>query len=84
MTTGSTLDVRGGFDVHDYRTELKLLRQDGETSTLRNREGCLCPACGREFERLFVTGATETTFASAPNGPICLVRTDAELLVLTH
>lgn len=78
------LDVSDGFDVHDYRTKLKLLKQDRGTMYLQNREGCLCPACGRPFDRLFVSDQSEVTFDSAPNGPICLARTDDQLLVLTH
>lgn len=78
------LDVSEGFDVHDYRTKLKLVRQDRETMYLENRENCRCPACERPFDRLFVSEKREVTFNSAPNGPICLVRTDDQLLVFTH
>jgi hypothetical protein len=78
------LDVTDGFDVHEYRSKLKLLRQDGQTMHLENREGLDCPACGGPFDRLFVTERSEVTFDSAPNGPMCLVRTPEQLLVLTH
>jgi hypothetical protein len=78
------LDVDGGFDLHDYRRKLKLRRDDGETTVLDNRDGCLCPACDREFGRLLVSEADSLSFDSAPNGPICLVRTADQLLVLTH
>jgi len=78
------LDVEDGFDVHQYRTALKLLRQDDGSMTLENRQGLACPTCARPFERLFVTDDAEVCFSSAPNGPICLVRTDEQLLVLTH
>lgn len=78
------LDVSGGFDVHDYRTKLKLVKQDRGTMYLENREACRCPACEHPFERLFVSEKREVSFNSAPNGPICLVRTDDQLLVLTH
>lgn len=78
------LDVVGGFDVHEYRSKLKLLRQDGHSMHLENREGVECPACGAPFDRLFVTEQEEVTFNSAPNGPMCLVRTPEQLLVLTH
>jgi hypothetical protein len=78
------LDASGGFDVHDYRHGLKLLKQDRETTYLDNREGFECPACGRAFDRLFVSEKDEVVFDSAPNGPICLVRAPAKLLVLTH
>lgn len=80
----TTIDLSDGFDVHDYRSKLKLLRQDAGSMTLANREGLACPACDRPFERLFVTDDDRVTFGSAPDGPICLARTDARLLVMTH
>ncbi len=79
-----TLQVSEGFDVHDYRHALKLLRQDGSTMHLENREGLGCPACGRPFERLFVSDDPEVTFQNAPSGPICLARAPDQLLVMTH
>jgi hypothetical protein len=79
------LDTEDGFDVHDYREDLKLLHQDEDTYHLANRGELPCPACGRSFERLFVTTADEVTFDSPPGGPFCLVRTGgAELLLATH
>ena len=78
-----TLDVSGGFDVHDYRHGLKLLKQDRGTTTLENRDGFRCPACDDTFERLFVTEKRTTSFGD-PGRPFCLARTDDELLVLTH
>ena len=78
------LDVADGFDVHDYRHGLKLRRQDGEAMVLENRDGFECPACGKPFELLFVAEASTVSFDSPPNGPICLVNADEQLLVLTH
>ncbi|WP_246308191.1 DUF7385 family protein [Halorarum salinum] len=78
------MDLSDGFDVHDYRAKLKLLRQDAGSMTLENREDLACPACDRPFERLFVTDDDRATFGSAPDGPICLARTAERLLVLTH
>jgi len=78
------LDLSDGFDVHDYRNKLKLLRQDAGSMSLANREGLGCPACGDPFERLFVSDDETVTFSSAPEGPICLARTDDRLLVMTH
>jgi len=78
-----TLDVSGSFDVHDYRHGLKLLRDDRETTHLANRDGFLCPACERAFDRLFVSERRENTFGD-PEGPFCVVRTDDQLLLLTH
>lgn len=82
--TGERLDVDGGFSVHDYRHGLKLLQQDAGSMTLANREGFGCPACGERFDRLLVADDRKLTFSSAPDGPICVVRTDGLLLVLTH
>ncbi|MBV0924523.1 flagella cluster protein [Halomicroarcula limicola] len=77
------LDVSDGFDVHDYRHGLKLLKQDRGSMTLENRHGFACPACGERFDRLFVSENRENTFGK-PSSPICLVRTDERLLLLTH
>ena len=77
------LDVSDGFDYHDYRHGLKLLSEDRETTHLANREGFDCPACGKEFDRLFVSEKRENTFGD-PGQPFCVVRTDEKLLLLTH
>lgn len=77
------LDPTGGFDVHEYRHALKLLTQDRETMHLLNREELACPACGRPFEKLMVSEKRMHTFRSPP-GPFCLVRTDEQVLMLTH
>lgn len=78
-----TLDVTGGFDVHDYRHGLKLLQENRETMHLENRDGFACPACGDPFEELFVSEKRTNTFGN-PGAPFCLVRTDDQLLLLTH
>jgi hypothetical protein len=77
------LDVSDGFDVHDYRHGLKLRKQDRETMWLDNREDFRCPACDEPFERLFVSEKRTNTFGD-PGSPFCVVRTDDELLLLTH
>jgi hypothetical protein len=77
------LDVSNGFDVHDYRHGLKLLREDREAIHLENREGLACPACGDPFERLLVSEKRTNTFGK-PDSRFCLVRTEGKLLVLTH
>jgi hypothetical protein len=78
-----TLDVDGGFDVHEYRHGLKLLRDDRETMLLENREGFACPCCGEPFERLFVSEKRENTFGD-PDSRFCVVRTDDQILLLSH
>ena len=77
------LDVTDGFDVHEYRHGLKLLKQDRETMQLANRNDFDCPACGDPFDRLLVSEKRENTFGN-PGGPFCVVRTDEEVLLLTH
>lgn len=77
------LDVSDGFDVHDYRHGLKLLKEDRDTMSLANREGFACPACEKPFEKLFVTERRENSFGD-PGRPFCVVRTDDEVLLLTH
>lgn len=76
--------LEDGFSIHEYRTKLKLLHDDGETRTLENREGLLCPACGQTFDRLFVTTRETQTFKTPPDRPFCLARTAEKLLLLTH
>lgn len=77
------LDVSSGFSVHDYRHGLKLIEDDRGTTHLENREGFGCPACGEVFETLFVTERRENTFGN-PGTPICIVRADERVLLLTH
>jgi len=77
------LDVSGSFDVHDYRHGLKLIQESRETMHLANRDDFLCPACGDPFEKLFVSEKRTNTFGD-PGASFCLVRTDDQLLLLTH
>jgi len=77
------IDVSDGFDIHDYRHGLKLLRDDRETMVLANRDDLDCPACGEPFERLFVSEKRTNTFDD-PGRPFCLARTAEKLLLLTH
>ncbi len=77
------LDISGGFDVHEYRHGLKLLRENRATMQLANRDGFACPACGKPFERLLISEDRTHSFGN-PNAPFCLARTDDQLLVLTH
>ncbi len=77
------IDVSDGFDVHEYRHGLKLLREDRETIHLENRAEFACPACGKPFEELLVTEKRTNTFGN-PGGPFCLARTDDQMLLFTH
>jgi hypothetical protein len=77
------LDITDGFSIHDYRRGLKLIKDDGQSRHLENREDLGCPACGKPFETLFVSEKRTATFGN-PGKPFCLARTDGKLLVLTH
>jgi len=77
------IDVTDGFDVHEYRHGLKLLREDRETMQLANREGFGCPACGEPFERLLVSEKRTNSFPD-PGSPFCVIRAEGEILLLTH
>jgi len=78
------LDVTDGFDVHDYRHGLKLIQEDRETMQLENRDHeFACPACGKPFERLFVSEKRTNSFGD-PGNPFCLARTAERLLLFTH
>lgn len=78
------IDISAGFSIHDYRTKLKLLHDDGETRTLENRAELGCPSCGRAFTRLFVTENVTASFDTPPERPFCLARTESKLLLLAH
>ena len=77
------LDLSGGFDLHAHREGFKLLKQDRETLALANRAPFACPACEDEFDRLFVTEKPRNSFGP-PGGPFCIVRTEDQILLLTH
>lgn len=78
------LDVTDGFDVHEYRHGLKLIKEERETMHLENRDDQFaCPACGDPFERLFVSEKRTHSFGD-PGSPFCLARTDDRILLLTH
>jgi len=78
------LDISEGFDVHEYRHGLKLVRETRKTIHLESREDRFaCPACGEPFGKLFVSENPTATFGD-PGRPFCVARTDERLLVLTH
>jgi hypothetical protein len=77
------LDITDGFSIHDYRRGLKLIKDDGQSRHLENREGLGCPACGKPFETLFVSEKRAASFGN-PERAFCLARTDEKLLLLTH
>jgi len=81
----TTLDVDGGFDVHEYREQLKRRHRDADTYRFEVRGDLACPACGRGLERLLVTTKQTVSSDSGPDGPLCVVRPgDEQLLVGTY
>ena len=78
------LDVSDGFDMHDYRHGLKLIKQDRTTKHLVNRQHDFsCPACGKPFEKLLVSEERTHSFSN-PGTSFCIARTDEKILLLTH
>jgi len=78
------LELSDGFDMHDYRHGLKLLKEDVRTKQLANPDDRFaCPACGKPFDRLFVTEERATSFGK-PDTAFCITHTDEKLLLLTH
>ncbi len=78
------LDLSNGFDVHEYRHGLKLIQETRETMQLENRSGeFACPACGKRFEKLFVSEKRVNSFGN-PGTSFCIARADDQLLLLTH
>lgn len=79
-----TLDISDGFDVHEYRHGLKLIREDRATMHLENREARFaCPACEEPFESLLVSEKRTHSFGN-PGTAFCVARTPEQLLLLTH
>lgn len=78
------IDISAGFSIHDYRTKLKLLHDDGDTRTLENRAELGCPSCGQAFTRLFVTENATASFDTPPERAFCLARTESKLLLMAH
>ncbi|MFB6173293.1 MAG: flagella cluster protein [Halobacteriales archaeon] len=73
-----------GFDVHDHRHALKLLKDTGGTELYDNREGVACPACDRAFDTLFVTERDTASFDPDGAFPFCVLRDGERLYVFTH
>ncbi len=78
------LTIDPTFDIHDHRHGLKLVKEDRQTLLLDNPDDVFaCPACGKAFNRLFVSERQTQSFG-CPDSPVCLARTDTQMLVLTH
>jgi hypothetical protein len=73
-----------GFDVHEVRHRVKLLRDDGHTMLIENREGVACPACGDAFSQLLISARPAHSFDFGAGTRVCIRREDARLLVATH
>lgn len=72
------------FELHEYRHELKQLRDTGDTKLFENRGDVPCPACDRPFERLFVTRKRTTTFPENDGARFCILREDDGVFMFRH
>ncbi|KAB1196003.1 MULTISPECIES: flagella cluster protein [Haloferax] len=73
-----------GFDVHEVRHRVKLLRDDGDTMLVENRDGVDCPACGEAFSQLLVSERSAHSFDIDADVRFCVRREDERLLIATH
>jgi len=78
------LEPTDDFSIHQYRSKLKLLADNGDRRVLENRDGLRCPSCGEPFQRLVVIRTQTMRFETPPDGPFCLARAGEKLLVVTH
>ncbi|ELZ78676.1 DUF7385 family protein [Haloferax larsenii] len=76
--------MTAGFDIHEVRHRVKMLRDTGDTMLVENREGVACPACGDPFSRLLISEQPAHSFDPDPGTRLCVRREDGRLLVSTH
>jgi hypothetical protein len=72
------------FDIHDHRSELKQLRDTGDTQLYDNRKRVSCPACHEPFEKVFVTSKEATSFPENDGSRFCLLRQSSDVLLFRH
>ncbi|WP_416841133.1 flagella cluster protein [Haloferax sp. DFSO52] len=72
------------FDVHEVRHRVKLLRDDGDTMLVENRDGVECPACSESFSQLLLSERTAHSFDLDAGTRFCVRREDERLLIATH
>lgn len=72
------------FDVHEHRSELKQLRDSGDTELYENPEGLACPACGKRFGKLFVTSKRTTCFPENDGTRFCILRGEEDVKLFRH
>lgn len=78
------LDCDGRFDLHGARHGLKLLKDTGETTLLRNERGYACPACGKKFSGLYLSKRRENSFNPDSARRFCVLLEDDRFLMMTH
>ncbi|MFC7128093.1 DUF7385 family protein [Haloferax chudinovii] len=76
--------MTAGFDIHEVRHRVKLLRDDGETTLVENRDGVACPACGDGFSQLLISDRNAHSFDVDADTRFCVRRDGDRLLVATH
>ncbi|CQR49679.1 MULTISPECIES: DUF7385 family protein [Haloferax] len=76
--------MTAGFDVHEVRHRVKLLRDDGDTMLVENRDDVACPACGDGFSQLLISGREAHSFDVDAGTRFCVRRDGDRLLVATH
>ncbi|MGB9955737.1 DUF7385 family protein [Haloferax prahovense] len=76
--------MTAGFDIHEVRHRVKLLRDDGDTMLVENRDGVACPACGDDFSQLLISDRDAHSFDVDADTRFCVRRDNDRLLVATH
>ncbi|KAB1193989.1 flagella cluster protein [Haloferax sp. MBLA0076] len=76
--------MTAGFDVHEVRHRVKLLRDDGDTMLIENRKGVACPACGDTFSQLLISERPAHSFDIDADTRFCVRREDERMLIATH
>jgi hypothetical protein len=73
-----------GFDPHEHRERLKLLKRHRDRAVYANREGVRCPVCGRVFDRVLSTEERSRQFTPEEHIEFCVLRDGHELFLFTH
>ncbi|MCO8266793.1 flagella cluster protein [Haloferax sp. AB510] len=76
--------MTAGFDIHEVRHRVKLLRDDGDTMLVENRDGVACPACSDDFSQLLISDRDAHSFDVDADTRFCVRRDNDRLLVATH
>lgn len=72
------------INLHDWRTDLKLLKDTGKTALYENMSGRACPACGESFDELLASERRHHSLDPPARVALCVRREEGRLLVFTH